>query len=68
MGRQPKPLTEEQIALVRRLRAEGVGWRRIARAMSEVRGAFKVADPRKQRERAVTHAHVARVAAALGIP
>jgi hypothetical protein len=35
--------------------------------VSEVRGAFKIADPRKQRERAVTHAHVARVAAALGI-
>jgi DNA invertase Pin-like site-specific DNA recombinase len=68
MGRPPKPLTDEQIALVRRLRAEGLGWRRIARAVSEERGAFKVADPRKQRERAVTHAHVARVAGALGIP
>ncbi|MGO9836144.1 MAG: recombinase family protein [Polyangiaceae bacterium] len=68
MGRPPKSLTDEQIALVRRMRAEGVGWRRIARAVSEARGAYKLADPKKQRERAVTHAHVARVAAALGIP
>ena len=67
MGRPPKPLSDEQLALVRRLRKEGVGWRRIAREVSEARGAFRVADRKRQRERAVTHMHVMRVAAAFGI-
>ena len=67
LGRPAKPLTQEQIALVQRMRGEGVGWRRIARAVSEARGAFRIADPKKRRALSVTHMHVMRVASGLGI-
>ena len=47
-------------ALVQTLRAEGKGWRRCALAISEVRGAFRVADPERRRKLAVSHSHVRR--------
>lgn len=60
VGRPPKPLTADELALVERLRAQGKGWRTIALAVSKGRGAFDVADPAKRRERSVSHTHVRR--------
>ena len=55
VGRPPKELTEEELALVTEMRSAGTGWRRIAHVISKGRGAFDVADPKKRRERSVTH-------------
>lgn len=59
-GRPSKPLTATELALVGKLRAEGKGWRRCALAVSEGRGAFRVADPEKRRKLTVSHSHVRR--------
>jgi DNA invertase Pin-like site-specific DNA recombinase len=59
-GRPAKPLTASEVALVMRLRAEGQGWRRCAHAVSEGRGAFRVADPRRSKALRVSHSHVRR--------
>jgi DNA invertase Pin-like site-specific DNA recombinase len=59
-GRPPKPLTPAEQALVAKLRAGGQGWRRCALAVSEARGAFKVADPDRRRKLTVSHSHVRR--------
>ena len=59
-GRPPKPLSLTELALVARLRAEGQGWRRCALAVSEARGAFRVADPKRSRALRVSHSHVRR--------
>jgi hypothetical protein len=48
------------LALVAKLRAEGQGWRRCALAVSEARGAFRVADPEKRRKLTVSHSHIRR--------
>jgi DNA invertase Pin-like site-specific DNA recombinase len=59
-GRPPKDLTVSDLDLVERLRAQGQGWRRCARAVSEARGAFKIADPDERRRATVSHSHVRR--------
>jgi DNA invertase Pin-like site-specific DNA recombinase len=59
-GRPPKPLTPAEQALVAKLRASGQGWRRCALAVSEARGAFRVADPDRRRKLTVSHSHVRR--------
>ena len=59
-GRPPKDLTPAEVELVRRLRAEGKGWRRCALAVSEARGAFRIADPDKRRRATVSHSHIRR--------
>jgi DNA invertase Pin-like site-specific DNA recombinase len=65
-GRPPKPLTPAEHALVAKLRADGQGWRRCALAVSEARGAFKVADPDRRRKLTVSHSHVRRSVEASG--
>ncbi|MGH7297741.1 MAG: recombinase family protein [Polyangiaceae bacterium] len=64
-GRPAKPLTVAELALVAKLRAEGKGWRRCALAVSEGRGAFRLADPEKRRRLTVSHSHVRRCATAV---
>jgi len=59
-GRPPKPLSAGELSLVARLRAEGKGWRRCALAVSEGRGAFRLADPEARRKLTVSHSHVRR--------
>lgn len=59
-GRPPKPLSSAELALVAKLRADGQGWRRCALAVSEARGAFRVADPVKRRKLTVSHSHIRR--------
>jgi DNA invertase Pin-like site-specific DNA recombinase len=63
-GRPAKPLTPAERALVEKMRADGKGWRRCAHAVSEVRGAFRVADPKRSRALRVSHSHVRRALAA----
>jgi DNA invertase Pin-like site-specific DNA recombinase len=59
-GRPPKDLTAAELALVESLRAQGQGWRRCALAVSEARGAFRIADPDKRRRVTVSHSHIRR--------
>lgn len=59
-GRPAKPLTDKELALVANLRAEGKGWRVCALAVSEARGAFRLADPERRRRLTVSHSHVRR--------
>ncbi len=59
-GRPPKALTAAELAFVESLRAKGQGWRRCALAVSEARGAFRIADPDKRRRATVSHSHVRR--------
>jgi DNA invertase Pin-like site-specific DNA recombinase len=59
-GRPAKPLTTAEITLVARLREEGHGWRRCALAVSEHRGAFRIADADRRRKLTVSHSHVRR--------
>lgn len=54
-GRPPKSLTPAELELARRLQAEGKGSRRIAHAISEQRGAFRVADKKAQGRLKVSH-------------
>lgn len=61
VGRPPKELTAEELALVERLRAEGHGWRSIALVVSRARGAFDVADPARRNALTVSHMHVRRL-------
>jgi DNA invertase Pin-like site-specific DNA recombinase len=60
-GRPAKPLAPAEVALVAKLRAEGHGWRRVALAVSEMRGAFRMADPERRRKLTVSHSHVRRI-------
>src|SRR5262249_33348764 len=60
IGRPRKDLTAAERALVAKLRAEGMGWRSIALAVSRERGAFDVADPAARRGRCVSHMTVRR--------
>jgi DNA invertase Pin-like site-specific DNA recombinase len=59
-GRPAKLLTPAELALVAKLRAEGKGWRRCAHAVSQKRGAFDVADPKRSKALRVSHSHVLR--------
>ena len=59
-GRPPKDLSAEELALVAKLRAEGKGWRRCAHEVSEGRGAFRIADPKRSKQLRVSHSHVRR--------
>lgn len=54
-GRLPKPdLTDEELKTVNLCRASGMGWRRSALEISKGRGAYDVADPKAQKERAIS--------------
>lgn len=59
-GRPAKPLTAAKLALVAELRAKGHGWRRCALAVSERRGAFRIADPERRRKLTVSYSHIRR--------
>jgi DNA invertase Pin-like site-specific DNA recombinase len=59
-GRPAKPLTPAELALVGELRARGHGWRRCALAVSERRGAFRIADPERRRKLTVSYSHIRR--------
>jgi len=65
-GRPAKPLSATELALVAQLRAEGKGWRRCALAVSEARGAFRLADPERRRKVTVSYSHVRRQFEAAG--
>ena len=64
-GRPAKPLSPTEVALVLRLRLEGHGWGRCARAVSEARGAHRVVDPERRRKLEVSGSHVRRIVLAL---
>lgn len=55
MSRPPKELTEADLSLIYTARAEGLGFRLVARAVSEERGAFVAPSAKKRRERMVSH-------------
>jgi len=59
-GRPPKNLTAFELARAREMRAKGLGWRKIAHALSEGRGAFRVYDTKAVKRRTVSHSHVRR--------
>lgn len=53
-GPPEKPLTDAEVVMIKKLRAEGLGDRRIARVVSETRGAYKLVDPRAQRRKGIS--------------
>jgi DNA invertase Pin-like site-specific DNA recombinase len=61
VGRPRKQLELEEIVLIRKMHAAGVGLRRIALKVSELRGAFGLADPSHRRRRSISHQHVKRI-------
>lgn len=60
MGRPRKELSERELRRVRELRAEGVGWGRCAHEVSDMRGAFDMADPDARAKRLVSRRTVQR--------
>lgn len=52
IGRPPKPFLPQELDYARALRAQGQGWERVAHAINEARGVFKIAQPdvRKRRQ------------------
>lgn len=64
-GAPPKPLTPAEVELALTLyRPPGkgrFGWRKVAVAINEARGALKVGDVKERRRKSVSHNHVKRV-------
>ena len=60
VGRPRKVLELEELVLIKRLHASGLGLRRIALKVSELRGAFELADPKRRRNRSISYQHVKR--------
>lgn len=64
-GRPAKPLKPGELALVAKLRGDGFGWGRCARAVCEARGTHRVVDPDLRRKLEVSGSHVRRAVLAL---
>jgi hypothetical protein len=66
-GRPAKPLSAGELALVAKLRAEGIGWRRCAVAVNEARGAHRLTDPKAAKRRRVSYSNVRQQAEVAGV-
>ena len=64
-GRPAKPLSPEELALVERLRGEGMGWGRCARAVCDARQAHRIVDPDRRRQVEVSGSTIRRTILAL---
>lgn len=60
-GRKPKVLREHEIVRVLGLRAEGLGWERIAVVLNKERGLLEMTDKRAARERGVSSGSLRRM-------
>jgi len=67
MGRPRKAFTDAEDVLMVKLKSGGMGYRRIAVEVNQLRGVHRIADPKARRRRAVSHASVQRRLAALGM-
>ncbi len=54
IGRPPKPFLPQELDYARALRAQGLGWEKVAHAINEARGVFKIAQPDVRKERSIS--------------
>ena len=57
----PKEVAPEHVKEIIRLRELGWGYRKIAHRISQLRGAYEVADVKIQKKRRISYQHVSRI-------
>ena len=61
LGAPPKEVAPEHVKEIIRLRELGWGYRKIAHRISQLRGAYEVADVKIQKKRRISYQHVSRI-------